>query len=119
MTEITNPLPEDPSGPSALDESSTLANGSEQLLDGGSTGTDEGPAGIPSALVGHDKDGDPVPPPPAASPDGATGGTTSTGPGEEADLLSPADNAAPSQVSASRGDSAMGNELPAERTGRG
>ena len=119
MTEITNPLPEDPSGPSAMDEGSTLAGGSEQLLDGGSTGTDEGPAGLPAALVGHDKDGDPVPPPPAAQPDGATGGTTSTGPGEEADPLSPADTSTPSSVSAGRGDSAMGRELPAERTGRG
>ena len=119
MTEITNPLPQDPSGASAMDESSTLASGSEQLLDGGSTGTDEGPAGLPPSMVGHDRDGDPVPPPPAAQPDGATGGTTSTGPGEEGDLLSPADSSTPAHVSASRGDTAMSNELPAERTGRG
>ena len=111
MTEITNPLPQDPSGPSALDESSTLANGSEQLLDGGSTGTDEGPAGLPASLVGQDKDGDPVDAPPAARPDGQTGGTTSTGPAEEADPLSPSDTSTPSQVSAGRSDSAAGTPL--------
>ena len=111
MTEMTNPSPADPAGASAMDEGSTLANGSEQLLDGGSTGTDEGPAGLPASLVGQDKDGDPVPPPPAARPDGQTGGTTSTGPGEEADPLSPADTASPTQVSAGRGDSASGTSL--------
>jgi hypothetical protein len=116
MTEITNPSPEDPSGASTLDESSTPATGSEQLLDGGSTGTDEGPAGLPASLVGQDRDGDPVAPPPAARPDGASGGTTSTGPGEEADPLSPADTAPPSQVSAGRGDSASGTS---PRDGRG
>jgi hypothetical protein len=68
MREITNPLPDDPGGASTMDEESTLVNGSQQLLDGGSTGTDEGPAGIPAALAGVDKAGDPVPPPPAALP---------------------------------------------------
>lgn len=111
MTEITNPLPQDPSGASAPDESSTLPTGSEQLLDGGSTGTDDGPAGLPASLVGHDKDGDPVAPPPAAHPDGQSGGTTSTGPGEEADPLSPADTSTPSQVSAGRSESASGSPL--------
>ena len=111
MTEITNPLPQDPSGASTLDERSTVASGSEQLLDGGSTGTDEGPAGLPASLVGQDKDGDPVGPPPAALPDGQSGGTTSTGPGEEADPLSPADTSTPAHVSAGRGDSASGTSL--------
>ena len=118
MTEITNPPPQDPSGASAAAQDSHLVDGSQQLLDGGSTGTDEGPAGIPAALAGQDKDGDPVPPPPAALPDGPTGGTTSTGPAEDADPLSPADTASPLQVSAGRGDSAMSSELPAERHGR-
>ena len=106
MTEMTNPAPSDPAGPSAMDEGSTLANGSEQLLDGGSTGTDEGPAGLPASLVGHDKDGDPVAPPPAARP-----GTDEpdTGPGAEDDPLSPADTASPQQVSGGRGDSAAGS----------
>jgi hypothetical protein len=118
MTEITNPLPSDPSGASATAEESTLVNGSQQLLDGGSTGTDEGPAGIPAALVGHDRDGDEVAPPPAALPDGPTGGSTSTGPGEEADPLSPADTANPLQVSSGRGESAASADLPASRQGR-
>ncbi len=87
-------------------------NGSQQLLDAGSTGTDEGPAGIPAALVGHDRAGDEVPPPPAALPDGQTGGTTSTGPAEDADPLSPADTASPLQESAGRGgDGSSGPEL--------
>ncbi len=73
MTEITNPLPGDPSGASTQAQESTLVDGSQQLLDGASTGTDEGPAGIPAALVGHDRDGEPVDPPPAALPDGPTG----------------------------------------------
>ena len=111
MTEMTNPAPEDPAGPSAMDESSSLAGGSEQLLDGGSTGTDEGPAGLPASLVGHDKDGDPVDAPPAARPDGSTGGTTSTGPAEEADRLSPTDTSTPSASSAGRSDSAAGTPL--------
>jgi hypothetical protein len=111
MTEMTNPSPSDPAGPSAMDEGSTLAGGSEQLLDGGSTGTDEGPAGLPASLVGQDKDGDPVDAPPAARPDGPSGGTTSTGPAEEADPLSPTDTSTPSQVSAGRSDSAAGTPL--------
>ena len=111
MTEMTNPAPSDPAGASAMDEGSTLATGSEQLLDGGSTGTDDGPAGLPASLVGHDEDGDPVDPPPAARPDGASGGTTSTGPAEEADPLSPTDTSTPSHVSAGRGDSASGSPL--------
>lgn len=118
MTEITNPMPEDPAGPSAMDESSTPVGGSEQLLDGASTGTDEGPAGIPAVLVGHDRDGDEVPPPPAARPDGQSGGTTSAGPAEQADPLSPADTSTPSATSAGRGESAASGELPAERGGR-
>ena len=109
MTEMTNPAPEDPAGASAMDEGSTLASGSEQLLDGGSTGTDEGPAGIPAALAGRDKDGDPVDPPPAARPDGPTGGTTSTGPADEGDPLSPSDTSTPSQASAGRSESASGS----------
>ena len=106
MTEITNPLPSDPGGASAPDERSGLVGGSESLLDGGSTGTDEGPAGIPAALVGRDKDGDPVAPPPAARP-----GTDEpdAGPGAEDDPLSPADTASPQQVSGGRGDSAAGS----------
>ena len=51
MTEMT-PAPQDPAGPSAMDEGSTPGDGSGQLLDGGSTGTDDGPAGLPAALVG-------------------------------------------------------------------
>ena len=108
---MTNPQPGDPGGATAMPEDSTLVDGSQELLDGGSTGTDEGPAGIPAALVGHDKDGDEVAPPAAARPDGATGGTTSTGPGEEADPLSPADTANPLQVSAGRSDSASSEGL--------
>lgn len=101
-----------------MDESSTPVGGSEQLLDGGSTGTDDGPGGIPAPLVGHDRDGDPVAPPAAARPDGPTGGTTSTGPAEQADPLSPADTSTPSATSAGRSDSAASSELPAERGGR-
>lgn len=106
MTEITNPLPDDPSGASTQAQDSSLVDGSQELLDGGATGTEEGPAGIPAALVGHDRDGDEVPPPPAARPDGQTGGTTSTGPAETADPLSPSDTSAPQQSSAGTGDSA-------------
>ena len=106
MTEITNPPPGDPAGPSAPDQSSTLVDGSQQLLDGGSTGTDEGPAGIPAALVGHDRDGDEVAPPPAARPDTDP---PDTGPASEADPLSPSDTASPVQTSAGRGDSAAGS----------
>ena len=107
---MTNPPPSDPAGASAMDEGSTLAGGSEQLLDGGSTGTDEGPAGIPAALVGHDRDGDPVDAPPAARPDGV-GGATSTGPAEEAGPLSPTGTSTPAHVSAGRSDSASGSPL--------
>ena len=115
MTEITNPLPDDPSGASTMNEESTLANGSQQLLDGASTGTDEGPAGIPAALAGVDKDGDEVPPPPAARPGDAT---ASTGPAETDDLASPSDTSSPLQNSSSRGESAAGSELPASHDGR-
>ena len=115
MTEMTNPAPSDPAGPSAMDEGSTLANGSEQLLDGGSTGTDEGPAGIPAALTGVDRAGDEVPPPPAALPGDAG---TSTGPAEESDLLSPSDTSSPLTGSSSRGETAASGELPAARQGR-
>ncbi len=115
MTEITNPLPHDPSGASATDEESLPADGSQQLLDGGSTGTDEGPAGIPSALTGVDRDGDPVAPPPAALPGDAG---TSTGPAEEDDLLSGSDTSSPLQTSASRGETAASGDLPAGRQGR-
>ncbi len=108
---MTNPSPSDPSGASTMDEGSTLAGGSEQLLDGGSTGTDEGPAGLPAALVGEDRDGDPVGPPPAAQADGSTGGTTSTGPAEESDPLSPSDTSTPSAVSAGSSESASGSPL--------
>ena len=115
MTEITNPSPQDPSGPSAMDEQSSLASGSEQLLDGGSTGTDDGPGGIPAALAGQDRDGDPVPPPPAALPGDAG---TSSGPAEEGDSLSPADTTAPSQVSAGSSETAASGDLPQEHHGR-
>jgi hypothetical protein len=68
MTEIS-PGPSDPSGASAAAQDSSFVHGSQELLDGASTGTDEGPAGIPAALVGQDRDGDDVAPPPAALPD--------------------------------------------------
>ena len=115
MTEITNPLPSDPGGASTMDEESTTVNGSQQLLDGGSTGTDEGPAGIPAALVGVDKAGDEVAPPPAALPGDAG---QSTGPAEEDDLLSGSDTSSPLQTSSSRGETAAASELPAARQGR-
>lgn len=115
MTEITNPLPDDPSGASAPAEESLPPGGAESLLDGGSTGTDEGPGGVPASLAGQDKAGDEVPPPPAAQPGDAG---TSTGPAEEDDLLSGSDTSTPAQTSASRGESAAGDELPAERGGR-
>lgn len=118
MTEITNPLPQDPAGASTMAEDSSLVNGSQELLDGGATGTDDGPAGIPASLVGRDKDGDEVAPPPAARPDGPTGGSTSTGPAAQDDQLSPSDTANPLQVSAGRGESAASSELPAARQGR-
>lgn len=112
MTEITNPLPGDPSGASAMDQESSLVNGSQQLLDGGSTGTDEGPGGIPAALVGVDKRGDEVDAPPAAR------GDESFGPGETDDLMSPADTSNPLQTSSSRGETAASGSLPAGREGR-
>jgi hypothetical protein len=96
-----NPTPGDPSGASA--PGNPVAGSGEQLLDAGSSGTDEGPAGIPAALVGHDRDGDEVAEPPAARP-----GTDEpdTGPAAEADQLSPSDTSAPQTTSASRGDTA-------------
>ena len=112
MTEITNPPPGDPAGASAMNEESTLVNGSQQLLDGGSTGTDEGPGGIPAALVGVDKRGDEVDAPPAARSE------ESFGPAETDDPLSPADTSSPNAVSAGRGDSAASSSLPASREGR-
>ena len=115
MTEITNPLPDDPAGASALDEESTAVDGSQQLLDGGSTGPDEGPAGIPAALVGVDKAGDEVPPPPAALPGDAG---RSTGPAQDDDLLSGSDTSSPLETSSSRGETAASGELPAAREGR-
>jgi hypothetical protein len=115
MTEITNPLPDDPSGASTLNEESLPVDGSQQLLDGASTGTDEGPAGVPASLAGQDKSGDEVPPPPAAQPGDAG---TSAGPAEEDDPLSPADTANPLQTSSSRGETAASSELPAAREGR-
>ena len=118
MTEITNPLPDDPSGASAAAQDAHLVDGGPQLLDGGSTGTDEGPAGIPAALVGHDRDGDEVDPPPAALPDGPSGGSTSTGPAEDADTLSPSDTGSPMTASPGRGESAAGDDVPAGREGR-
>ena len=111
MTETTNPLPDDPSGATAMPQESTLVDGSQQLLDGASTGTEEGPGGIPVALTGVDKDGDEVDPPAAARPDGGPGGTD--------DLASPADTSNPLQTSSSRGETASGGSLPAEREGRG
>ena len=115
MTEITNPLPDDPSGPSAMDESSVPADGAQSLLDGGSTGTDEGPGGIPAALAGEDRDGDPVPPPPAALPGDAG---TSSGPAQEGDQLSPADTTAPMQVSSGSSETAASGTIPQEHDGR-
>ena len=114
MTEIT-PLPDDPAGASAMDEESTTLPGSEQLLDGGSTGTDEGPGGIPASLVGQDEDGEEVAPPPAALPGDAG---TSTGPAQEGDLLSGSDASSPLETSSSRGETAAGHELPASHDGR-
>ena len=112
MTEITNPLPSDPSGASTMDQESALVNGSQQLLDGGSTGTDEGPGGIPAALTGVDKRGDEVDAPPAARSD------ESFGPGETDDPMSPADTSNPLQTSSSRGETAASSSLPAGREGR-
>ena len=115
MTEMTHPTPDQPAGASAMDEGSTTSGGSQQLLDGGSTGTDDGPAGLPASLVGTDEDGDEVPPPPAAQP-GEAG--VSPGPGAEDELLSPSDTSSPLQTSSSRGETAASSELPAAREGR-
>lgn len=55
MTETTNPLPSDPGGATAATpQESTLGDGSDQLLGGGSTG-------IPANLAGVDKRGDEAP----------------------------------------------------------
>lgn len=97
---MTNPTQGDPAGATAPDESEAGGT-SEQLLDAGSTGTDEGPAGLPASMVGRDRDGDPVDAPPAARP-----GTdpADTGPATEDDPLSPSDTSAPQQSSAGRSD---------------
>jgi hypothetical protein len=116
MTEITNPLPDDPGGASTQAQESTLVNGSQELLDGASTGTDEGPGGVPANLAGTDKAGDDVPAPPAAQPGDAG---TSTGPAQEGDLLSGTDPSNPLQTSGSRGETAASGDLPAGREGRG
>jgi hypothetical protein len=115
MTETTNPLPGDPSGPTAMPEDSTIADGSQQLLDGASTGTDEGPAGLPAALAGQDASGEPVPPPPAAQPGDAP---RSTGPAETDDPMSPSDTSSPLETSSSRGETTASSELAAGREGR-
>ncbi len=96
MTE-TNPSPSDPSGASA--PGNPVEGSGEQLLDGGATGTEEGPAGIPTALVGHDRDGDEVAAPPAAR-----GDEPDTGAAAQADALSPTDSA-PQQSSEGRSES--------------
>jgi hypothetical protein len=114
MTQTTPP-PDDPAGPSAPDEQSLSGDGAGSLLDGGSTGTDDGPGGVPAALAGQDRDGDPVPPPPAALPGDAG---TSSGLAEEGDSLSPADTTSPSRVSAGRSETAASGDLPLEHDGR-
>ena len=115
MTEITNPPSDQPAGASTMDEESTLPGGSSQMLDSGSTGTDDGPAGIPANLAGVDKAGDEVDTPPAAAGGGDPGGD---GPGAEDDLLSPSDTSNPLRTSSSRGETAASSELPAAREGR-
>ncbi|HWH28662.1 MAG TPA: hypothetical protein VNU26_06810 [Mycobacteriales bacterium] len=112
MTETTNPLPDDPAGPTAMPEESTLVDGSDQLLDGGTTGTEDGPAGIPANLAGVDKKGDDVPT--------ATGAPANeqTGVASEGDALSPSDSSAPQTRSASAGETAASSDLPAGREGR-
>lgn len=104
MTEITNPLPSDPSGASTTEGESVTVNGAESMLDGGSTGTDEGPGGIPAALVGHDKAGDEVDPPAAAQAGTDPGGNISS----DNDAMSPADSGSPQANSAGRGETAAG-----------
>lgn len=74
-------------------------NGDESLHDGASTGTDEGPGGIPAALVGRDKAGDEVAPPAASQP------------GSD-DALSPADTGSSAADSGGRGTSASGSGIP-------
>jgi hypothetical protein len=106
MTEITNPLPSDPSGASTTEGESTTVNGSEALLDGGATGTDEGPGGIPASLVGHDKAGDEVDPPAAAR----AGSDVPDYASAEDDAQSPADTGSPQGTSAGRGESASSDQ---------
>ena len=115
MTEITNPLPDDPAGASTTNEESLPVDGSTEMLDAATSGTDDGPAGLPANMVGVDKAGDEVPPPPAALPGDAG---ISTGPAEEDDLLSGTDASNPLQTSSSRGETAAASEIPAERGGR-
>lgn len=111
MTEITNPPPGDPGGASTMNEQSTLVGGSHELLDGGSTGTEEGPAGIPAALVGRDKAGDEVPKVDPTSRE-------HSGVADQADALSPADTNSPGAVSGGRGEAAASSSLPASHEGR-
>lgn len=113
MTETTNPLPSDPDGATAATpQESTLVDGSDQLLDGGSAGTEDGPAGIPANLAGVDKRGDEVPTATGTASDEQTGVSS------EADALSASDTSAPQTRSASAGETAASNELPASRGGR-
>ena len=107
MTEITNPLPGDPGGASAQEQESVPPSGAESLLDGGATGTDEGPGGIPAALAGRDKAGDEVDPPPAAQPGDAGSGSRAS---SDDDALNPADTGSPQATSAGRGESASSDQ---------
>src|SRR3954454_3883945 len=107
MTEITNPRPSDPGGASAPEQESVPPSGAESLLDGGSTGTDEGPGGIPAALVGADKDGDEVGTPPAAQPYTADPPSYVTA---DDDAQSPADTGSPQANSPGRGESASSDQ---------
>jgi hypothetical protein len=104
MTEITNPLPSDPSGASTTEGESTTVNGAQSLLDAGSTGTEEGPGGIPASLVGQDKAGDDVDPPAAAQQGTDPGGNISS----DNDAMSPVDTGSPQANSAGRGETAAG-----------
>jgi hypothetical protein len=106
MTEITNPLPSDPGGASAQEQESVPPSGAESLLDGGSTGTDDGPGGIPAALVGRDKAGDEVDAPRAAT----SGADIPDYASAEDDALSPADTGSPQANSAGRGESASSGQ---------
>lgn len=112
MTETTNPLPSDPGGATAMPEESTLVDGSQALLDGGSTGTGEGPGGVPADLAGVDQRGDEVPTATGAAADEQTGVAS------EGDVLSPSDTSSPDTRSASAGETAAGDSLPAEGGGR-